>query len=753
MDPANVVWLVALAGAAIVVYFLVSRRLGLSKTWLVIRKERPASQAATQATRQVGGVRLCQVHPLENETETDVDIIAVHGLDTKSPDTWTWANPSDPKQPCINWLHDPDMLPNKVGRARIFTCDWPADIFETSNLVQKRFEELARLLRDGIRRRPLAANDHVRREDRPILFIASCLGGIILMKALVMPNDDYLPLRKATRGVVFLSTPFRGTSFQDVAKWAEPGLTACAWFRRKKVTKLLDSVKRSTFDLEELVRSFTQLCRDHRYLVFTFYEKGYTNLYRKHMKIANARQLVDEFSATLDIVSDPLPLDRRHVMMNKFYGPEDADYMVVAEKIEHFLQGTRKGTTLERADAWIRETHYTADRLKIERLSGKQLSMDRCYINLAILEQAARIADFSKEESEIGDTAPQPSPFSLHTRLKVETPDKKTQVNLPEIFNSREGPDGHVRHPRRILIRGRAGVGKTTLCKKIVYDFTNRGLWSKLFDRVLWVPLRTLKTWENKAYNLEKLFYHIFFLHCPGGKSLAEEMWCTWNMHAGRTLFILDGLDEVSQQWNSDAPRYNFLLDLLNQPNVIITSRPYGSLPPRMRPLDLELETIGFYPDQVKNYLEMAFSDSKKVVEVQRFLQHHRLVQGLVRIPIQLDALCYTWDDIGDKTTLQTMTAVYQAIEQRLWKKDVLRLEKKHDGELLTEEQIRTAGPLQIEEFVKDEVCFLENLAFTGLHNDIIEFESGDISKCFTTSRLLPDKTLPELSFLRTSDL
>lgn len=226
-----------------------------------------------QSTRRV----LSQVNPRKTETETDIDIIAIHGLDTKSPDTWTWKDPKDPenKDKWVNWLQHPDMLPSKVGCARIFTCDWPADLFERSDLKQKRFEEFARCLLDDIKRRPLA--------HRPILFIASCLGGVILMKALVMADDEYLSVRGATRGIIFLATPFRGTSFHNVATWAEPSLKAWAFIRGQKVTKLLSNVKQPTLALGELVRSFTRLCQDpaHQYYVFNFYELGKTNLLRR----------------------------------------------------------------------------------------------------------------------------------------------------------------------------------------------------------------------------------------------------------------------------------------------------------------------------------------------------------------------------------------------------------------------------------------------------------------------------------------
>ncbi|KAK4149429.1 hypothetical protein C8A00DRAFT_46964 [Chaetomidium leptoderma] len=708
---------------------------GTTAAWLWFSDAGPASPSTQQ------GVRLCQVNTDKNESDTDIDIIAIHGLDTKSPATWTWRAPN-PNDKNANWLADPEMLPSKVGAARIFTCDWPADLLQPSDLVQKRIEEYALLLLDAIYR-DLSVADTA---PRPVFFIASCLGGIVLAKALVDAGENYLSLRRATCSIVFLATPFRGTSFRDVARLAEPGLKLWALFRRRKASKLLDMVKGSTFDLETLVREFTQLCQDkhHPCLVFTFYEKGKTSLPLKILPwvpgfFRQEKQLVDESSATLDIVPYPIPLDRRHVMMNKFGSPGCADYKKVAGKIQELLGEIRKGTPLMQADAWILDKHYTADRLKIERLSGDVLSMDQCYINLAIIEQHG-----SKRGS-----ATQSSPFSLSARLKVMTPGKIIQVELPKLFDPRKRGDVETK-PRRILIRGRAGVGKTTLCKKIVHEFTH-GTWSQwkeLFDRVLWVPLRNLKLEERRqpGYHFVHLFSHEYFSYPKPRLDLASALSDTLKgAKSSRNLFLLDGLDEVSQDLGDESDMFRFLKELLNQPNVIITSRPSGKLPRGLDAIDIELETIGFYPDQVNEYLERVLPDQAK--EIQSFLQDRPLVQDLVRVPIQLDAFGFTWiESSSAPTKLDTMTAVYQAIEDGL-----------HDGKLLTKALIQDSDPSEIKDLVKDEIYFLEGFAFTGLHNDVIDFESRHqkaiSTHCKRPTITLSATTLPRLSFLRTSDL
>jgi GTPase SAR1 family protein len=478
--------------------------------------------------------------------------------------------------------------------------------------------------------------------------------------------------------------------------------------------------------------------------------------------LANARQLVNKHSATLsDFGSERL--DRTHVMMNKFaHGKcieckkscmESKDSNLVTGKIEEMLGDIRTHSPLQRADDWIHDKYYTTDRLKIERLSGEVLSMEQCYINLAIVVKPKKNTQYAEKES---DAAPRSSPFSLVARQNVETPNKEKQVDLPSLFDMCKGSNGKKMQPR-ILIRGRAGVGKTTLCKKMVHEFGTPEFrnWNHLFHRVLWLPLRQLNEWTEPPFNLEKLFLKIYFNQNTEkeGADLAHAL-CD-DVKRGRTLFIFDGLDEIDGKWGSEHGMSEFLKDLLNQPNVVITSRPHVSLPANVNAPDVELETIGFYPHQVKDYIQAAFTDTErkctdtqKIDEVQSYLQAHQLIQDLVRIPIQLDALCFTWDEnFSADNVPQSMTEIFEAISLKLWQKDIHRLHRKPESEC------RTMNIIRVKEVMGKHMNLLGALAFSGLYNNILNFDLDYRKRIYGYFNLsVTESSVGKLSFLRTSD-
>ncbi|PHH60507.1 hypothetical protein CDD81_1597 [Ophiocordyceps australis] len=322
--------------------------------------------------RPLGRVGVTQVYPqVGQDLETNVDIFAIHGLDTTSPETWTFKydevvnrllkgkrkrsrSEDGQQEKDVNWLTSPDMLPHDIPKARIFTCNWPSQLYHDPDTIEMTISELSRILFSDIQseRCQLGASKH-----RPVIFIASSLGGIILAKAFILaaePKSDYEDLRAATAGVIFLGTPFRGTALADLFGVAMMSLEAKGFFRRQALARgLLDNLGKSTANLEELVNHFTtRCCLNSKVFIYCFYETVQSDLVAKALpkqtpdwlkkSLAQPKLLVDSSSARLDIAKESIPLQVAHVMMNKFPGPEDAHYRRVRGKIQESVQHALK---------------------------------------------------------------------------------------------------------------------------------------------------------------------------------------------------------------------------------------------------------------------------------------------------------------------------------------------------------------------------------------------------------------------------
>ncbi|KAL1895477.1 hypothetical protein Sste5346_005285 [Sporothrix stenoceras] len=370
------------------------------------------------------------------------------------------------------------------------------------------------------------------------------------------------------------------------------------------------------------------------------------------------------------------------------------------------------------ADAGLRQYYlaHDEDLLKIERLSGALLPMKQCYVNLKIIKSS---------------------------KTGHET------VPLHSLFDSCMCNDGAMRVPRRLLISGAAGVGKTTLCKKIVYELTRSPVspefqsWTAAYDRVIWLPLRNLKRHSaGSMKQLKNLFGAEYMRSLPDCEVLARALHdhCLASngdhRESSRTLFLLDGLDEMSQQLDPDHLEAAFLTLLLNQPDVIITSRPGARMPEALglNPLDCELETTGFNDDQVRQYVRYSLIARPRMESILLFLHRHSHLSDLAKIPVQLDALCYIWQDNNPDDdnyatkaahSITTSTAIYLAIEDKLWRKDIPRLEKRNArGNLVTKAMVHALRTReQIRELVRVEASFLQSLAFSGLVSETVYFD------------------------------
>ncbi|EGU88573.1 hypothetical protein FOXB_00906 [Fusarium oxysporum f. sp. conglutinans Fo5176] len=260
--------------------------------------------------------------------DTNIDIVAVHGLGVNPSDTW---NHHASKR---NWLSDKDMLPSELPEARImsycYNSQWIGD-----DAVRSSLEGVAaKLLRSlGDKRKKCS--------DRPIIFIGHCLGGLVMQQAylsLHLQPEDWPNLSTDNvNGMVFLGTPHHGVADGVLSTQGQIYQSILASKLRVE-PNILASVERNNDVLKSVVHNFTRRVHNiaRRPEIFCFYEQRITNV-GAIVGLKAPAFLVDETSGTLSgHQKEELPLD--HFSMNKFENEKDNNYQSVSREVVRMAQ-------------------------------------------------------------------------------------------------------------------------------------------------------------------------------------------------------------------------------------------------------------------------------------------------------------------------------------------------------------------------------------------------------------------------------
>ncbi|MBS0351830.1 MAG: NACHT domain-containing protein, partial [Proteobacteria bacterium] len=176
-------------------------------------------------------------------------------------------------------------------------------------------------------------------------------------------------------------------------------------------------------------------------------------------------------------------------------------------------------------------------------------------------ERIRRQAQKLKKETKLGDKKSDQPDWSSQLQREEDWHKVKKPLEIKAIFTADKA--SHAKPIRRVLVEGRAGIGKTTFSQYIAWQWATTGLFHREYDYVLWVPLRRWLSGPVTEHFQEELAAFIFESYCPTDAPAErfKELQAILNPKQNtRTLLILDGFDEVAHYLEEpDSPHSKLL--------------------------------------------------------------------------------------------------------------------------------------------------------------------------------------------------
>lgn len=317
------------------------------------------------------------------------------------------------------------------------------------------------------------------------------------------------------------------------------------------------------------------------------------------------------------------------------------------------------------------------ERKYIPRLFHEEpILLGKGYVRLAIVkeeEQQQKMREqFSNNNEERGSDGRSDKPKLFQDKRLTcyeNIHGAKEPIELSDIFKP-EKEKNKDKIPKRLLILGRAGIGKSTLCRYMANQWANTDsgvkLWEEAgqekFKLVVWVPLRNLLD-----YPLGSTLCDVIFNECISEDHTGEKILSKESIRRGleelkshEILYICDGYDEVV---GKTTP---LIEKVLAQENIILTSRLHGVdhylTSENAKPFDRKFESIGFLDDDIEKYIRAFFANTQEIEEqvesLITFLKDHPNVWGIAHIPINLMLICVSWKDMYEKFDFKNIKEV-----------------------------------------------------------------------------------------------
>ncbi|XP_068706078.1 uncharacterized protein [Montipora foliosa] len=300
----------------------------------------------------------------------------------------------------------------------------------------------------------------------------------------------------------------------------------------------------------------------------------------------------------------------------------------------------------------------------------------------------------------------------VYTRLKIvlrpkgDGPSGGSEVDLSNIFGCNTGEDSMA------LAEGSPGIGKTTLCLKLAYDWANRAMPSTfpVFELVLLLKCRDLD-----GDIMEAIFEQLLPEDIDVKTKERLRNFITDFHNQERILIILDGLDELPEKSKHHVDQ---LLDgrILPFCYLLATTQQEKGIEARKQfAFDICLQVEGFSEEDSLRYIRKHFKnvDPSKGERLVEEIRDNSLLRALQNNPLHLLLLCVVYEDREGNLPF-SHTDLYQIIVRCLWRRyckehRVMACEEDRDLEKHFEANILALGELAWECLLNDRHSFRED--------------------------------------------
>ena len=278
---------------------------------------------------------------------------------------------------------------------------------------------------------------------------------------------------------------------------------------------------------------------------------------------------------------------------------------------------------------------------------------------------------------------------------------------MSEIFNQHE----ECEEPRVVLIEGKPGMGKTTYCKKVVFDWasgkhaTGNGFANIVI--VLLIKCRDVQSGIWEAIEDQLLPREV-------GEDQRERFFDFIRRKKSNVLLVLDGLDEVSEK---KLPMFSEIIQGRVLPNcrVVATARHEAGVKVR-KYCDTLLEVEGFTKEDVKSFIRKYFKAEPNLAkQLIAHLYINRKLYEILTNPLNTALLCLVYEDLKGIFP-ESRTKLYMEIVECVLRRYRTKQQLPENGEDLFD-------------LYESQLKHLGSIALKGLLEDNLDFDEKELGK------------------------